>query len=57
MFLDQFLFELSCKKTHMETKKHGNNTDAHKEYSTVAFCKNAAIKLVDSGENTWHKIW
>ena len=37
MFLDQFLFELSCKNTHT----HGNTQDAHKgsdEYSIVAFC-------------------
>ena len=52
MFLDQLLFELSCKNT--ETRKHRNtethtNTHAHThrdsdEYSIVAFCKNATKK-------------
>ena len=40
MFLDQFLFELSC-KTHTHT-----NTDTQRdsnEYSIVAFSKNATI--------------
>ena len=40
MFLDQFLFELLCKK------KHRTNTDTHRdsdEYSIVEFSKNATI--------------
>ena len=47
VFLDRFLFELSCKHTH--THKHTNkdtHTDTHRdsnEYSIVAFSKNATI--------------
>ena len=51
VFLDRFLFELSCKHTHTHT-----NTDAHththththtdsNEYPIVAFSKNATIKI------------
>ena len=48
MFLDQLLFELSCKNTH--TRKHTHththrHMDAHKdsnECSIDAFCKNAS---------------
>ena len=51
MFLDRFLFELSCKNTHGNTHTHTHThthmyIDAHKgsnEYSTVALCKNATI--------------
>ena len=48
MFLDQLLFELSCKNTHghMHTHTH-TNTHTHRdsdEYSIVAFCKNATIE-------------
>ena len=45
VFLDQFLFELSCKNTHTHTHKHGR-THTHRdsnEYSIVAFSKNATI--------------
>ena len=50
MFLNQFLFELSCKKhTHTETHTHTHtHTDALKdsdEYSIFVFCKNATIKI------------
>ena len=43
VFLDRFLFELSCKKKHTHT-----NTDTHthrdsNEYPIVAFSKNATI--------------
>ena len=43
VFLDRFLFELSCKNTHTHT-----NTDTHthrdsNEYPIVAFSKNATI--------------
>ena len=44
MFLGQFLFELSCRKTHRNT--HTHTTDAHKhsdDNSIVAFCKNTTI--------------
>ena len=42
-FLDQFLFELSCKNTHTHT-----HTDPHKdsnEYSIVAFCTVLTLSL------------
>ena len=55
MFLDQLLFELSCKNT--ETQKHANthaythtytrartHTDSD-EYCIVAFCKNATLTI------------
>ena len=39
MFLDQFLFELSCKNTHTQ-----GNTHTHPDkFFIVAFCKNATI--------------
>ena len=41
MFIDQLLFELSCKN--METQKHGNTHTDSDDYSIVAFCKNATI--------------
>ena len=55
VFLDRFLFELSCKNTHTHTHTH-TNTDAHththththrdsNEYPIVAFSKNATIKI------------
>ena len=37
MFLDRFLFELSCKNTHTQTQRDSN------EYSIVVFSKNATI--------------
>ena len=50
MFLDQLLFELSCKNTeththtHTHTHKHTHTErDSDKEYFIVAFCKNATI--------------
>ena len=55
IFLDQFLFELSCKKTHTHTHTHTHtygNTDAHKEsdaYPIVAFCKNTTGIALASG--------
>ena len=51
VFLDRFLFELSCKNTHTQTHththKHGHthtHTDSNK-YPIVAFSKNATIKI------------
>ena len=41
MFLNRFLFELSCKTT--ETWKHTHTHTHTNEYSIVAFCKNATI--------------
>ena len=41
VFLDRFLFELSCKKTHTNTETH-THTDSN-EYPIVAFSKNATI--------------
>ena len=41
MFLDRFLFELSCKNTHTHTHKH-THRDSN-EYPIVAFPKNATI--------------
>ena len=55
VFLDRFLFELSCKNTH--THKHGHthtHTDSN-EYPIVAFSKNATIITVNSMENTGSK--
>ena len=47
VFLDRFLFELSCKNTHTHTHKHTHththtHTDSN-EYPIVAFSKNATI--------------
>ena len=48
MFLDQFLFELSCKSTHAHTHAHihrHTHRDSN-EYPIVAFSKNATIIMV-----------
>ena len=44
LFLNRFLFELSCKNTH--THKHGNTDRDSKEYPIVAFSKNATILII-----------
>ena len=41
VFLDRFLFELSCKNTHTHTNTHTHSN----EYPIVAFSKNATIKI------------
>ena len=41
VFLDRFLFELSCKSTHTQTRRH---THTHRD-PIVAFSKNATIIL------------
>ena len=41
VFLDRFLFELSCKNTH--THKHTHTHTDSNEYPIVAFSKNATI--------------
>ena len=41
VFLDRFLFELSCKNTHTHTQTH-THRDSNK-YPIVAFSKNATI--------------
>ena len=41
VFLDRFLFELSCKNTHTHTQTH-THRDSN-EYPIVAFSKNATI--------------
>ena len=41
VFLDRFLFELSCKNTH--THKHTHTHRDSNEYPIVAFSKNATI--------------
>ena len=47
MFLDRFLFELSCKNTdthtHTHTHTHTQTQRDSNEYSIVAFSKNATI--------------
>ena len=56
MFLDRFLFELSCKNT--ETRKHGK-TETHTdsdEYSIVALCKNVTIKTISEWIITYFGI-
>ena len=40
VFLDRFLFELSCKNTHTHKHTHRDSN----EYPIVAFSKNATIK-------------
>ena len=52
MFLDRFLFELSCKNTHTwkHTQKH-THTDSN-EYSIDAFSKNATITRKRLSEKT-----
>ena len=44
VFLDRFLFELSCKNTHTQTQTH-KHRDSN-EYSIVAFSKNATIAKI-----------
>ena len=62
MFLDRFLFELSCKNTHIRKHTTHTHTDTHKdsnEYSIVAFCKNATIKTADIKQlksNRWDYV-
>ena len=58
VFLDRFLFELSCKNTHTHTHTHGHThththtrTHTHRdsnEYPIVAFSKNATIIIVNN---------
>ena len=43
VFLDQFLFELSCKKTHTHTNTETHTHTDSNEYPIVAFSKNATI--------------
>ena len=51
MFLDRFLFELSCKNTHTHTQTH-THRDSN-EYPIVAFSKNATItSVINSIYNT-----
>ena len=45
VFLDRFLFELSCKNTHTHTHKHTRTHTDSNEYPIVAFSKNATIKI------------
>ena len=45
VFLDRFLFELSCKNTHTHTHKHTHTHRDSNEYPIVAFSKNATIKI------------
>ena len=42
IFLDQFLFYLSCKNTHRNKHTH---TDAHKDFDehSIVFCKDTTI--------------
>ena len=52
VFLDRFLFELSCKDTHTHTH---TNTHTHRdsnEYPIVAFSKNATITRKRFSEKT-----
>ena len=46
VFLDRFLFELSCKNTHThtQTRTHTHTHTDSNEYPIVAFSKNATIK-------------
>ena len=47
MFLDQCLFELSCKcNPLLHTNTHTDTNTDSEEYSIVAFCKNATIILI-----------
>ena len=46
VFLDRFLFELSCKNTHTHTHTH-THTESN-EYPIVAFSKNATIMKMSS---------
>ena len=43
VFLDQFLFELSCKKTHTQTHTHTHAHTDSNEYPIVVFSKNATV--------------
>ena len=43
VFLDRFLFELSCKNTHTHTRTHTHTHTDSNEYPIVAFSKNATI--------------
>ena len=58
VFLNQFLFELSCKNTHTHTQTH-THTDSN-EYPIVAFSKNATIiiylyRVILSAKTVLHK--
>ena len=52
VFLDRFLFELSCKNTHTHTDTHTHtHTHTHRdsnEYPIVAFSKNATITITNA---------
>ena len=43
VFLDRFLFELSCKNTHTHTNTDTQTHTDSNEYPIVAFSKNATI--------------
>ena len=46
VFLDRFLFELSCKNTHTQTRTHTHTHRDSNEYPIVAFSKNATIIIM-----------
>ena len=50
VFLDRFLFELSCKNTH--THKHTHTHRDSNEYPIVAFSKNATIITISNTSTT-----
>ena len=66
MFLDQFVFELSCKNTYTHTNTHTNthththaNTHTHthsNEYPIVAFSKKATIITVEVQAQTSNSV-
>ena len=57
VFLDRFLFELSCKNTHThtQTRTHTHTHTDSNEYPIGAFSKNATIITVNSMGNTGSK--
>ena len=55
VFLDRFLFELSCKHTHTHTHTHKDSN----EYPIVAFSKNATIinvPMISTNHNTCRRV-
>ena len=48
VFLDRFLFELSCKNTHTHGHTHTHTHTDSNEYPKVVFSKNATIITTNS---------
>ena len=58
VFLDRFLFELSCKNTHTHThtQTHTHTERDSNEYAIVVFSKNATIKIMTRFRVSNHRL-